>query len=583
MKRLFLFGTCLAGAIWARPAVADISASPAHPVLAEGGRYFFALIAGILLATAFQWVLTNFSIAAGIAVPEPQRSVTPLARRSGARQDPGKADPDPKDKPAQTGGKIGMLSGSWGIAAPCLALFLACRLALETAPVTGRWEAVALGLSIWAGFLVTMAGLSRLEKNFLDAPAGSLPAMLRGAGQSEEQATTPLLQAAAGSASVSDAQAVKEKFLGFVQAMPPRAFDRATLDGLTKRAIDAEMREAALQGLLRPLEKGKFEEMISARGDISREEARELADSLHYHWNETVSGARKPEIPEAPRRLGDPFPELSTASAEPEASTERGPEAFSPAPGPGGGTRTSPAGVSSRSQAFRDFLRKSDKRELNPARLDRELEIILSPDESGPSPQRALRELTRDDMAAVLRQRRDLTLQEADSIANLIESARARMLSRTERQEHRAQESMNQALSKVRDFVYSLKRPDPDYEAFQADVTRIFSDPPAGFETLQARLAGLDRQEMSTALAERGHFTREEAERLADGAEEAKHRLLEETARAEMRQRRDEAEARARESAQSARSAAAAAAWRLMAAFAGSAAAAALGGLAGRP
>ena len=43
-----------------------------------------------------------------------------------------------------------------------------------------------------------------------------------------------------------------------------------------------------------------------------------------------------------------------------------------------------------------------------------------------------VKEMSREEVSQSLRSRRDLTLQEADSIADLIDAARGRMLSRSE-------------------------------------------------------------------------------------------------------------------------------------------------------
>src|SRR5690606_38013109 len=54
-------------------------------IAAGGGRFFFALIAGILLAYAFQWIMTCISLATGATAAHAQRGGRPLQGRSGEK------------------------------------------------------------------------------------------------------------------------------------------------------------------------------------------------------------------------------------------------------------------------------------------------------------------------------------------------------------------------------------------------------------------------------------------------------------------------------------------------------------------
>jgi hypothetical protein len=605
MKKLFLFGTAATSTLWAQPAVVDLYSSPGSQATLGAGRFFFAVFCGILLAYAFQWILTSLSMATGITALKPATRKR-RDRRSTDRQR--ERDEKEEDTPRETIQKVETGAGIWGLVTTCISLFFACWIAVETVRTGSRWETVALGLTIWAGFFLSMMLIDALA---LGSALGAIYNVIKSAGKT---ALAPVQSLASGVGNMAAQSAdqiaaqvrkemeegggtsgIKDKFQSYLQGMPSRSIDRKSVESGSAPLFDGEIKEMARQGLLKPVDRSKFEEMVSARGDLSREEARELAETLHSRWNRVVSESR-PEtswsaVGAGGDRMGDPFHDMAGASTAQSSHSPQGAPmgetAYTPstgaATGGAGGTRVSSA-VASRTQGFRDFLRNSDKRELNPVRLEQEMQAIVVSEEGGPSPERGIRELNREDLVSVLRQRRDITLQEADSIADLIDAARARMLSRTEMQEHRVQETMNEAMAKIRDFVYSLKRPDPDYEGVKNDLSKLFSDPKAGVDSLKGRLASLDRESMIDMLTQRGNLSREEAEKLAAKAEEARTQVLEnsEKIEKETRRRLEEAKRMAAETAETTRAAAATAAWWLCAIAVVSAAASALGGLTGR-
>lgn len=582
MKKLFLLGMAATGALWAQPAVVDLYSANGYNTSPGAGRFFFAWFCGTLLAFSFEWLFAGLSLATGITAA---KSIS----RRGRSVDRGRSE---KESGEQTVRKVETAAGIWGLCATCVSLFFACWIAIETVRGASRWECAALGLAIWAAnFLGAMSiealalgsvlsTISGLIKTAGKAALAPVQALASGVGQAASESASKIaskvreeFQESGGS------EGVKQKFQSYLKGMPARGIDRSSIESGSEKLFEGDIAPSAREGLLKPLDRSKFEEMVSARGDITREEAHEVAGALHERWNRAVREGRPETVgPAAPAsasatisRMGDPFPDMSVPSESGEGFAAQA-----------GNTRVSPV-TASRTQAFRDFLRNSEKRELNPARLEQEMELIMVGGEGNPS-ERGVRDLNREDMVSVLRQRRDITLQEADSIADLIDAARARLLSRSERQEHRAQEAMNEALSKVRDFVYSLKRPEPDYEGVKDDLAQLFSDPKAGLESLKQRVSGLDREAAIDMLTKRGNLSREEAERLAAKAEEARAQAVEKAEKIEAEtQRRLEAGRRKVEAtAEATQRAAATAAWWLCAIGVCSAAASALGGLTGR-
>jgi hypothetical protein len=276
---------------------------------------------------------------------------------------------------------------------------------------------------------------------------------------------------------------------------------------------------------------------------------------------------------------------------------------------------TVPSGFKERLQAFKEFLRGADRRELNPVRLEQEVETLASTAREAGVPAgpagtakegQDARSIKRDDLVRILKQRRDISPQEADSIADLIDSARTRALSRTEMREHRLQETTDKAVARLRDGIYALKHPERDYRGFRRDLERVLGDrilDPAGTRAgkperaggidrgsdparILSDLQGLDRKALFDLFYAKRGVSKQDAERMAEAAEPAVESAREAAVRlqSETRDRVEAARRDAGKRVEAARSLDASATRWMLGITAAGAAAAALGGwLGARP
>lgn len=609
-KLLILAGIGLPGTISALDQAGFAQASPAAdlavveswaPIAIGGGRFFFCLLAGVLMAFAFQWIWTCLSLAAGIS-----------AWGGSHRR---------KNRENRTL-KIGTGMGLWALVSACASLFPAAWLASDLIRFGTRSEAVILGLTIWAGFMLAMVWL---EAAALGSVTGAVIAVFKsglrnlasplkesieqGTGQGAEGADAIAARVREEYRKRGGGRGMMDKLREYVEIMGTREPDRFEIDREADALFeDEEIRGMARRGELQRVDRNRFREMLASRGDITAEEAGQWADAMHGRWNglrEETQGATQGAPAEAapePTPAGSPAGEAPTA----EASIQETPENQVPgkgkqdakAAGTGPGVTSKvlegteeagkgeavtavSAGFKERLQGFKDFLRTSDRRELNPARLEQEVEILVAnPEESLAGIESKARSVKRQEVVQVLKQRRDISPQEADSIADLIDSARTRTLSRSEMREHRRQENTDKAFSRLRDRVYSLKRPERDYQGFRQDLERMLEGPEGGTGSLESDLQGLDRQSLFTMFFSKQGISKQDAERMAETADQA-ILAARETARqieAETRRRVEDARMAAVAQAESARKLAVSAAWWMSGISIATGAAAALGG-----
>ncbi|MEN9566778.1 MAG: hypothetical protein RLZZ69_1974, partial [Cyanobacteriota bacterium] len=104
-------------------------------VLFSGPKFLVALLAGILMAFAFQLLLTNFTVAVGIPI---------LA-----------SDDDDDDEPDTLGGKVRKTEakiGLWALITGSIALFAASYLAVKLSLIESPLLGVIIGIVIWAAY-----------------------------------------------------------------------------------------------------------------------------------------------------------------------------------------------------------------------------------------------------------------------------------------------------------------------------------------------------------------------------------------------------------------------------------------------
>lgn len=637
---LFMAGLSLPGIVMAQPSVMenDVATMNWPGLAADGGRLFFSLLGGVLLALAFQWVLTSLAMATGIAADGAS------SRRSGKRsfyredryrrgeyRDESRLHERHADEMLRDQGpdwdepsvKVESAAGIRALITTVFSAFFASWLSAEMIRYGGRTEAVILGLMVWAGFMFTMMWL---EASLI----GSMTSGLLGAAKGGlKTAIAPVKPAAGALSGITASSAVeiaakvreefdarggsggmKEKLRDYISRMPSPSFDRAQIERDAEHLFeDQEIHDAAKAGG-NSIDRRRFQEIIASRGDLPPDDQRMLTDTLHDNWNRAVREVRRSAL-ESPV---ESYAGAQTRTTESRASEGRAREASqggepalqgeTPARASGsagpyvpaasamsasgmraaGSTGLSPSGFPARFQAFKDFLRNSDKRDLNPVRLEQEVEVLLlHPEEGRSTLEKSFRDMNRDEVLQTLRNRRDITLQETDAIADLIDASRIRLLSRSEIREHRAQESADRALARIRDWTYSLRRPELDYEGMRGDISRMLEDPKGGLESLRSRISGMDRATLINAFAGKQGISLKEAEKLAEHAEKAMKTAEENAGKIEeeTRRRMDAMRRSALENAEAGRKAAATASWWLFVIAVATAAASALGGLAG--
>ncbi len=174
-----------------------------------------------------------------------------------------------------------------------------------------------------------------------------------------------------------------------------------------------------------------------------------------------------------------------------------------------------------------NYLRNTHKEELNPDSIKRDLELLLKDPRAGfNSLGDRLDQFDRSTFVALLSQREDISEEEANRIAEQVESSYKSLVEQFQKIQQLAQSAIDSLFGKVRDYLDSLDRPELNYEGIQADFSKLFDDPQAGFEALGERLGQFDRDTLIAVLSSREDISTADAERIVTKIEETRDGVL---------------------------------------------------------
>jgi uncharacterized protein YfkK (UPF0435 family) len=182
--------------------------------------------------------------------------------------------------------------------------------------------------------------------------------------------------------------------------------------------------------------------------------------------------------------------------------------------------------------AIADYLRSTEKEELNPKGIERDVKLLLNDPQAGmESLKQRLSHFDRNTLVALLSQREDVSEAEVNRIVDQILQARDQVIEQLKTVQRQIQSVIDQVLAQIRDYLNSLERPELNYEGIRHDFRTLFDDPQAGFDALQTRLSQFDRNTLVALMSSRDNISEADANRIIDQAELTRTRVLQKAER----------------------------------------------------
>lgn len=227
------------------------------------------------------------------------------------------------------------------------------------------------------------------------------------------------------------------------------------------------------------------------------------------------------------------------------------------------------------------YLQKTNKEELNPDGIKRDLQLLLQDPRAGLSSlgDRAA-EFDRETFVALLAQREDLTEEEANRIADQVESNFKAVMEQLQKVQQAVQSVIDKAFDNVRNYLNSLERPELNYDSIKEDFGKLFDDPQMALEALRDRLTHFDRETLVAVLSSREDISEADVNRVIDQIEAARDSVLQrvEKIQQETQKRLESVKQEAQKQVRETRKMAAGAAWWVFSSALSSLAASAIAG-----
>ncbi|MFE1745056.1 MFS transporter [Coleofasciculus sp. H7-2] len=459
----------------------------------SGPQFFVALIAGIVLAFALQLLLTNLSVAAGISY---------LGHQSDSDSD--------QNESSSFGGtirKIGTAVGIWTLLTVTIALAIACFLAVKLSLISSSGLGAIIGLVIWATYFCLLFWVSSTTVGSLigsvvntatsgfQAIIGTATAAIGAQAVNNQVVSTAEAAAAAVRRELGsgiDPASIRETLEDYLGSLRPPELDMQKIRGEFEKLLnDPQLKAIANTDNLRNIDRQTFINLVSDRTDLSKRDMNRIVDQLEGVWRQAV-GSREQQTD----RMGELLNYLKSAQ---------------------------PGQV------------KSD--DIN-AKLD---QLIAETRDSKKADQKAVEEAAPGPIQLTIQQglttlmglamgRTDLSDLDVQTILSSLSKAKDKVTEQTDKLATQAGVKPELPYSTIRADVENYLLNTYSWQITRPGLNREFKeviyDPQADPGTIRRELEQLDRGYFANLLQQRGVFTQDKINDIADQLEGIRQEVL---------------------------------------------------------
>ena len=285
-------------ATWLAQAAVPIIVEEAVPVPVAGPQFFVALLSGVILAFGFQLLLTNLSMAAGVS----------YAAHSGSSSSSSSSSSSDSSSSSGTGIKtISLAFGAWTLITVSLALFFACWLAISLTRYANPWLGAITGLVIWATYFTLLVwfgstavgslvgSVVKSATNGFQALVGTATAAIGANSASNQVVQTAEAAAAAIRRELTadlDTSSIQDSLQDYIAGLRSPEVDVASVEQEFERLLlNSELANVDRDELPK-VDPQMFAKLLSDRTNLSREEAKKVANRLYRVWQRNTGSSQ---------------------------------------------------------------------------------------------------------------------------------------------------------------------------------------------------------------------------------------------------------------------------------------------------
>ena len=535
-------------------------------ILTSGPRFFVALISGVILAFAFQLVLTNLSIAAGISYL---------------------GHPSESQEIESFGGtirKIGTRLGIWTLVTVTIALFIACFLAVKLSLlILDPGLGAILGLVIWGAYFLLLMWVSSttvgsLIGSVVNTATASFQAIMGTAtaalgARSVNQQVVATAEAAASAVrrelgSAIPPASIRQNVEHYIEKLRPPELDISQIRDEFKSLLnEPQFKAIATSPDLGKIDRQQFVDLVNSRTDLSKREVNRIADALQNVWEQVVS-QQKPtkeslgelvnylkSLPPGQTKTDELNAKLDQLIAEIHSTkeTEQKPGMMQQAISALTGVVLGRADLSdldvekiwrSLNTAREKVIEQVTEQPYNPIRADIDnyllnsypwqlsqeriaqefRDVIYDPAADPGVIRRELEQINRQDFINILQAKGLLAQAQIYQIADQLVMVRDEVLVIVTAQEER--EIVQDLQRRVESYLLVTPKADLTSAGIENNFKPLLADSEADYQTLSRRLAQVEREEMAEILLARNDIQERDLDPILDELEMQRDRVL---------------------------------------------------------
>ena len=276
-----ILGLCSTQFIFAQQVTTQENAA----IIFSGSQGFLVLIAGLVLAFAFQLLLTNFFIALGISYSDSEN-----------RDDPSSGDLDYKIN------HVGTIVGLRALGTVSITLFIACFLAVKLCLASNGVLGAILGLVIWAAYFSLLVWVSvttvgsvlgsvvNKATSGLQGIVGTATIALGARTVSDQVVSTA--ETAADTirrelSSADDSISTRQAIDNYLKKLQLTEVERQEIQiQFEKLVADPEMKSIAKKNHLENIRRQTFVDIVSSRTDLSKQDLNWALNQFEGIWQQ---------------------------------------------------------------------------------------------------------------------------------------------------------------------------------------------------------------------------------------------------------------------------------------------------------
>lgn len=527
------------------------------------GNFFPTVLAGVILALAFQFILTALSVAIGItSMGDLKQQYAEATQNLSQSGDPNERLQHIEEVSTNLGVKVTTGFGIWSVLTSCLALFAASTVALNLNGITTQAAVITHSLVIWALFFIILFYLeSKIASSLIGGLIGVATSGLKASGFAVHRLFTPSDQKKVDQFLKTSIDRIRTEFNDIDYSSFNQAIDRFMLKVDKKIPDYQDLREDIME---------------AAQSSASRPNPTKwlALEAIMLKALDRNSQLNTPEAKEKVAQVKEIMVELKEAYNNGNTRTE--------------GLKNIVAKFSDLDREeidqkmahLKDFLSNAlpddfDKEEFK----EKLVEMIKHPKLMTQAMSNQFKGLDRESIIAYLNENTGLNKDQLETYADKVEAIIQRVSDEFDKENEERLTARIEA--RVANFFDSTGRPELQYDHLKNDFVEILDNPRNSLTVIKERANQMDANTFRALITNNRYIDQSDLDRIVEKYEEAKAYVLEKLAKIEekTKQQYKMLKRKAVIKAEHARKTASVAAWWLVTSAVASAGAAVAGGL----